>query len=297
MRFTFRQLEIFVEVAKDENFRLSADRLGISQPTISNHIRALEERAGGKLFDRRRGSAARLLPLGRELLVEARKLLNSADKVARAGQNSGPPIQTLKVAAGDFILDYVLRPALKDYHRLEGVPDIELIAATPGRTMTAMLDEGMADICFFTGAAPDEPGMRAERLCAVSVGLYASPALAQTVAAAERLDDAPFILAAQNSPTDRWFMTVLGGLGLAPRHVAARSQYPDVILELVCAGKGIGLLFDDMARPRVAAGQLLRLPLRVPSSHRYMVFARNFTDPGVLRSIAFLRKTVRTLGG
>lgn len=39
------------------------------------------------------------------------------------------------------------------------------------------------------------------------------------------------------------------------------------------------------------------MPLRMPSSHRYMVLARHFTDPGVLRSIAFLRKTVRTLGG
>lgn len=295
MRFTFRQLEVFVEVAKDQNFRFTADRLGISQPTISNHIRALEDRAGGKLFDRRRGSAARLLPLGNELLAEARKLLNSADKVAGYSQADASPVRTLKVVAGAFILDYVLRPVLGTYHTLDGVPDIELIGVTPGRPMTAMLDEGAADIGFYTGQLPHEPGLRVERLCAVSVGLYASPLLTAEMKRSECLDDCPVIMAAQNSPTDTWFVKVMGDLGIQPRNVVARSQYPDVILELACQGKGMALLFDDMAGPRVRNGELVRLPKALPSSHRYMVSSRRFTDPGVLRSIAFLRKTVRTL--
>lgn len=44
----------------------------------------------------------------------------------------------------------------------------------------------------------------------------------------------------------------------------------------------------------MAAGRLLRLPYNVPPSHRYLVTGRRFTDTGVLKSIAFLRKLVRT---
>lgn len=35
MALTFRKLEVFVAVAEDGNFRRAADRLGISQPSVS----------------------------------------------------------------------------------------------------------------------------------------------------------------------------------------------------------------------------------------------------------------------
>lgn len=225
------------------------------------------------------------------MLIEARKLLNSAERVAQTAKANQPRIETLKVAAGDFILDQILRPALPAYHQLENVPDIELISVNPGKAMVSMLDEGLADVGFFTGARPKEPSLRVERLCMVSVGLYAAPSLANSLS---DLDNVPMIMAAQGSPTDSWFLQVLSALGIHPRHIAARSQYPDVILELVCQGKGLGLLFDDMAKPHVATGRLLRLPHHVPPSHRYLVTGRRFTDTGVLKSIAFLRKLVRT---
>lgn len=294
MRFTFRQLEIFVEAAKDENFRFTSERLGISQPTISNHVRALEERAGGKLFDRRRGSAARLLPFGAELLVEAKKILETATRVRRAGPASDGQQRTLRVAAGAFIIDYLLRPALARYHVLKNVPHIELLLAMQGRDLAVMLNEGAADIGFYTGEPLDEPGLILEPLCSVSVSLYAAPGLSKEIACMPDICDAPIILAALNSPTDQWFRKVLGDLGIQPRNVAARSQYPDVILELTCQGIGMALLFDDMAATRAAQGQLVRLPFDVPPSSRYMAYIQRFTDQNVLKSISFLRKTVRT---
>ena len=70
MSFTFRQLELFVEAAHDLNFSKTAERLGISQASISNQIRRLERWVGRELFQRNRGSPPRLSSEGLELLQQ-----------------------------------------------------------------------------------------------------------------------------------------------------------------------------------------------------------------------------------
>ena len=75
MSITFRQLEIFVAAASDCNFRRTADRLGVSQPSISNQIRALEGHLGHSLFERRRGSPPVLSEEGQVFLEKAKELV------------------------------------------------------------------------------------------------------------------------------------------------------------------------------------------------------------------------------
>ena len=50
---TIRQIEIFQAVAREQNFTRAARRIHLSQPTMSEHVRELEEYLGTPLFDRR----------------------------------------------------------------------------------------------------------------------------------------------------------------------------------------------------------------------------------------------------
>jgi len=52
---TFRRLEVFLAVVESGSFIAGAERLGISHPSISNHIKALERQVGCTLFLRRKG--------------------------------------------------------------------------------------------------------------------------------------------------------------------------------------------------------------------------------------------------
>ncbi len=45
--FTFRQIEVFLEVCRTGNFSGAAGQLQVSQPAISNVIRALSSRSSG----------------------------------------------------------------------------------------------------------------------------------------------------------------------------------------------------------------------------------------------------------
>lgn len=295
MSFTFRQLEIFVEAARDENFRATADRLGITQPSISNHIRSLERKAGGKLFDRNRGSSARLLPLGRDLLEQARLLLREAEKVRRTG-SADTVAPLLRVATGPYLIDQLLRPLLPEYHAARDVPDLELIVAGPGREMTDMLRKGQVDLALYTGMPLEEPGFVTEIARRVTVGLYGAPELVRQFGSMTNLSDAPIIMAPAQSPVDSWLRAMLKSAGVAPTNIVARSQFPDVVRNLVLKGKGLALLFDDEASNLADEGKLVRLPQSFEPSFRCMTFAKSGVDGGLSRGISRLKSLMREGG-
>jgi len=61
-----RELRIFLVVADELHFGRTAERLGISQPGVSEAVRVLESRLGVKVFDRT-SRRVRLTPAGEEL--------------------------------------------------------------------------------------------------------------------------------------------------------------------------------------------------------------------------------------
>ncbi|MES9520773.1 LysR family transcriptional regulator [Streptomyces capoamus] len=74
-----RELRCFVAVAEEGHFGRAAARLHLAQPPLSRRIRELEADLGCRLFERI-PTGARLTPAGEVLLVEARDLLERAER-------------------------------------------------------------------------------------------------------------------------------------------------------------------------------------------------------------------------
>src|SRR5688572_2421851 len=75
-----KTLYYFTILAEEKHFGLAAKRIGIEQPPLSLQIKKLEEKVGGKLFDRS-NKRVRLTAAGEALLPEARQLLANTHQV------------------------------------------------------------------------------------------------------------------------------------------------------------------------------------------------------------------------
>lgn len=73
-----RRLRFFVELARDLHFGRSAERQHVSQPTLSQQIKRLEDELGVALFVRPAGTVT-LTPAGARLLPRAEELLTHAE--------------------------------------------------------------------------------------------------------------------------------------------------------------------------------------------------------------------------
>jgi DNA-binding transcriptional LysR family regulator len=74
-----KQIKYFLALCQAGTFTRAAAICGISQPSLSNAIRRLEQELGGALFDR--GPPVRLSPLGEAVKPHFKAILREIDKI------------------------------------------------------------------------------------------------------------------------------------------------------------------------------------------------------------------------
>ena len=80
MHVNLNKIRSFIVVAETLSFRIASERLKLSQPAVSNHIRDLEAALGLSLFKRTTRSVA-LSPEGESFFIRARRALANLDDV------------------------------------------------------------------------------------------------------------------------------------------------------------------------------------------------------------------------
>src|SRR5947199_471105 len=109
-----RQLECLVAIVDEGSFTRAARRIGITQPSLSQHIRALERDLDGAVLDRLpRGIS--LTPAGRSLLPEARVAVRAFER-GRQGARAA-----LALESGELEIATVLSMAVGVLPRHIGV--------------------------------------------------------------------------------------------------------------------------------------------------------------------------------
>ncbi len=148
----FRRLEVFAKVAELGSFSRAAEALFLTQPTISEHVRALEEELGAPLLDRL-GRGAALTPAGQLLLGYARRMLTLAREAHQAiDQFQGRMRGELVVGGSTIPGEYVL-PALIGQFKAK-YPDISIsLLIGSSRQVTQWVDEGRVEVGV-VGARP-----------------------------------------------------------------------------------------------------------------------------------------------
>ncbi len=297
MAITFRQLEIFVAAANDCNFRRTADRLGVSQPSISNQIRALEGHLGHSLFERRRGSPPTLSPEGQLFLEKAKELvLGRLEMEQQGAAPRGARAVRLTVTAGPLLLDAYIRPRLPAF--CESHPNIVLdfVPLHPTRGAVPMVLSGEVDLAVFTGDFVVDDRLQSEVINTVGVSIYASPALARrAVKPGVKLGDLPFIMPPDDFKPTRFMWRTLKEAGIEPHNIIARSQFPDVIANMCLEGRGIAVLFDHFAASGLSDGRIVRLAPPLPSTSLVLLVGPRAQRPAAAPAVDLFRQATRKL--
>ncbi|RKQ70670.1 LysR family transcriptional regulator [Oceanibaculum indicum] len=154
---TLERLRTLAEVARTGSFSLAADRLALTQPAVSNHIRLLEQQIGVALLDRS-GRTSRPTPEGEMLIAAAARAAGEIEAALDAiARQRAELVGQLVLATGATATRHLLPPvvaSLRDRH-----PGIDLRILT-GNTVDLLpgLLEGSVDIGLLT-ATPVQPAL------------------------------------------------------------------------------------------------------------------------------------------
>lgn len=138
---TLRQFEYLVTLADTGSFAQAARLTHVSQPTLSQQIKALEERLGVKLLERS-ASGAVLTPIGRSIVSKARGLLGEVRDIEALARSAATGLSgTLRLGTTPTLGPYLLSPIIAELHRAapglrlyvrEGIPDDQALALSRG---------------------------------------------------------------------------------------------------------------------------------------------------------------------
>lgn len=139
-----RNLNTFIQVAELGSFSRAGEKLGYSQPTVSVHIRQLEEEIGSKLFDRI-GHSVRLTDKGRDILPHAQRICHDFQQMHHAAGQEHEIRGVVRMATAESLCAPLLSKGFAQLR--EDFPHISLILATAGTTeLFRLLDQNEVDI-------------------------------------------------------------------------------------------------------------------------------------------------------
>lgn len=240
----WNQLKAFLETAETGSLSAAARKLGLTQPTLSRQVAAIEQRMGVTLFERV-GKAMALTPTGQDLLAHARAMGAAADALQLVASGRSKAVGgVVSVSATYAMAAYFLAPLVRQLREKEPNIAVEVIASD---ALSDLLRRE-ADIAV-RHVKPDQPDLIARFVREATAHFYASEDWVRVHGHPRRAEDAarlPFVGADRSGH----FLAFLRQQGL-PLSEANFSCYADHSMaqwSLVRHGMGIGAMADEIAR-------------------------------------------------
>jgi DNA-binding transcriptional LysR family regulator len=270
MRYTLRQLGYFIAAGETGSVTLAAERLAISQPSISQAISHLETEFGVQLFVRYHAQGLSLTPVGRTLLAEAKKLIAQAEGLySVASEASGLVRGRLSVGCMVTLAPMIVPELSHGFTAAYPATELQHLEADHERLIEA-LRRGELDVVV-TYDLNIPPGIDFVPLASLPAHIVVGemhPLAALGSVTLRQLADEPLVLL--DLPVSRdYFLALFLQEGLTPR-IHSRSVHQEVVRTMVANGYGYTLA---NVRPRSSVALDGRTVVRVPlaGNHRPMV--------------------------
>ncbi len=285
------QLRTFAAVAEEGHLTRAAERLHLSQPAVSGHIKALEQELDVRLFERA-ATGMVLTEAGRQLLGHALKVLSAAEGVKRTAQQLHAEVAgVLHVGTVADPADNRLGAVLTAAARKHPLLRIELHQAMSGNALESVR-EGHLDATFFFGDAPVAP-FTALPLRQLIYRVAAPAAWSARIRDARWPEIAamPWIRTPTLSTHTRLVTQLFESHGVEPPEPAVLADDETVIANLIVEGLGVALVRDEVARARAAEGELVTWPgVAIETTLWFVCLAERATEPALAALLDMVRE-------
>lgn len=250
------QLKSFVAVAEEGTLARAAMRLFSSQPSISSHIKALEDELGIALFDRT-SRGMQITPDGEALLTRAYAILKETkelNNLARNLQSSPSGTLTIGVNVGseEIPLDVIAQSLSETCPSLR----LEFIHSSSGYIQKGILT-GEIDVGFFEGEI-DSPKIISSKFRENSVVVVASPKFKDALQTSEwsDLQSLPWVF---KTPVCSYYLLMERIIKAHDLQMEKRYTIDEegTCLQFVRNGAALSLIGEALVQDEIAKGQII----------------------------------------
>ncbi|WP_326542888.1 LysR family transcriptional regulator [Pseudorhodoferax sp.] len=242
MNLTFRQLRVFLEVARQGSVTRAAEALHLTPPAVSMQIKEVESQVGLQLFDRA-GRRLTLSTAGEYFVVHARRLLAALRDAENAmGRFKRLEQGRLTVGMVSTAKYFVPRLLALFRHEHSGI-DVRLVVAANREGLLALLETGDIDLAVM-GRPPRELATRSEAFAAHPLVFVCPPGhelLRIGHPPLMALARYPFIVREQGSGTRHAMERFFADHHFEP-HITMEMGSNETIKQAVMAGMGVSFL-------------------------------------------------------
>lgn len=260
MAFTFRQLQFFVAAAEAGSVSGAARELSISQSSVTEAIRALEDDLGVTLFDRQ-ARGLMITHKGSAFLRHARQILADVAAARSAFRDEAEQATgRLSLGVTSLVAGYVLSDILQRFRRAHPRVELNVIEDT-GDYLQHLLIGGELDVAvLLTSSVRDRMALHVETLLVSPYRLWlplGHPLAQQEAIALEELAGLPMIQLMVDE-IEESTRRLTAALPVKPE-IAFRTRSVEAVRSLVATGAGLAILPSLVYRPWSLEGDRIEI--------------------------------------
>lgn len=249
---TLRHFQIFISVCDEQGMTQAAQKLHISQPSISQAVKELEEHYQVRLFERL-GKKLFLTPAGQELLHYARHIISlsaQTEKTLRSFSLAAPIRLGATLSIGESIFIDIITRLKKAMPEQEVYSHVHNTAALEDALLRDELDAALVEGRITSAYLTQIPFLEDELIFIISPALLPPEGFTR-----EQLTELPFILREKGSGTRNLFEHVMNQHHLQC-HVTGSYNNTESIRQAVAAGLGISAISSRLVAKELQEGKL-----------------------------------------
>lgn len=279
--FSMTRLRVFAAVVEHRGYSAAARGIGVSQPTVSFHVRELERAFGAGLLVYR-GRQVLPTPAGEALYALARRTLRDVDELAariddlRAGRAGRVRLAASMAFEQQFFFDRIVTPYTREH------PDAELsVRFGTSRRMVEAVREQEADIAYvMRWRTPAD--VRYTRLHGSRVAFFVAerhPLAAGGPVPADAVAAAGLITAPLDTVEHDYYSRALRGAGLRDHRITLEATGIQARVLAARAGLGVLVAFWPPFAPPAELPGLTRLRVQADASGPEFGLVRRLDEP------------------